>query len=393
MSGRIAACSRRPSSSRGFALPELLVASALSALLAGAVLAVVHPSNAAFVRMPAAGDLQQRLGAAADVLGARLLGACGAVAGGFRNPLGIEVPCVFPYGIGAMRARPPGAWHAATVSLLAGAPGALPAPLAEGIGPADALAQLQAGSCPAADAACGVRAGDTVVLVGPGARWELARVALVQEGSLTLDRAPSTNASFPAGSLVLPVDPAVFYLRAASGSDPPQLRLNDAAASDLPLLDHVVDLQVQFFGESSAPSIASDGSSATYGPIPPPSGIDDPGDAWGEGENCVFARAGGVIAPRLADLPGAPLGLVELPPAALADGPWCPDAASPARFDADLLRTRRLRVLLRLEVAPAQLRGRGPLFLRPGDSTSGLAYVPDREVVLEAVPRGAGGGR
>jgi hypothetical protein len=101
----------------------------------------------------------------------------------------------------------------------------------------------------------------------------------------------------------------------------------------------------------------------------------------------------GAAVPRLPDLSANGVGLVEMAPALLADGPWCPDAASPNRFDADLLRVRRVRVSLRFEAAPAELRGRGSLFARPGTSASALALVPDAEAIVDVVPRGAGGGR
>lgn len=378
----------------GFALPELLVATALSVLLAGAVLAVVHPSSDAFLRMPAVGDLHQRVRAATEVIGTRVLGACGAGPVGNGNPLGVEVPCLFPSGIGARRSATPADWWPATLSVLTGLPGALPASLRVALGPGEVVAEIDSARCPAASAACGIRAGDALALVGTGGCWELARAALVDGARVTLSRSgPAAGRAFSAGSSVIPVDPVIFYVRDPSGTDPPQLRRHDAAGSDLPLLDHVVTMQVQFFGESAPPAVHPDGSGTTYGPMPPPAGIDLQDDGWGAGENCAFARVDGVAVSRLQAFGDNPLGLAELTPSVLTDGPWCPDAASPSRFDADLLRVRRLRVSLRLEVGPAELRGRGALFQRPGVSTSGLRFVPDREVSFEVVPRGAGGGR
>ncbi len=388
--GSIASVWRR----RGFALPELLVATALAVLIAGAILAVVHPSSDAFLRVPAVGDLHQRVRAAAEVVNARLLGACGAGPSGERNPLGVEVPCLFPYGIGARRAATPGDWVAATLSVLTALPATVPATLRLPLAPGDTRAELDRSRCPEASPACGIRAGDALALVGPGGRSELTQAAMVDGASITLTRrGPASGRSFPAGSLAIAADPVVLYVRDATGTDPPQLRRHDGAVSDLPLLDHVVSFSVRFFGESSAPSVSRDGSSTTYGPLPPPAGIDDPEDAWGPGENCVFTRVDGAAVSRLPNLGGNLLGLVELSPPVLTDGPWCPDAASPARFDADLLRVRRARISLRLEAAPAQLRGRGTFFMRPGTSSSGLRLVPDRVVSFEVVPRGAGGGR
>ena len=50
--------------------------------------------------------------------------------------------------------------------------------------------------------------------------------------------------------------------------------------------------------------------------------------------------------------------------------------------------TRRVRVTLRVEAAPDSLRGpAGPLFTRPGTSTTAERFVPDREVQFDVAPR------
>jgi hypothetical protein len=50
--------------------------------------------------------------------------------------------------------------------------------------------------------------------------------------------------------------------------------------------------------------------------------------------------------------------------------------------------TRRVGVILRVEAAPASLRGpAGALFTRAGTSTSAERYVPDREIRFDVSPR------
>jgi hypothetical protein len=50
--------------------------------------------------------------------------------------------------------------------------------------------------------------------------------------------------------------------------------------------------------------------------------------------------------------------------------------------------TRRVHVTLRVEAAPASLRGpAGPLFTRAGTSTSPERFVPDREIRFDVTPR------
>jgi len=84
-------------------------------------------------------------------------------------------------------------------------------------------------------------------------------------------------------------------------------------------------------------------------------------------------------------------GQVELTQAMLTDGPWCPgqDATNyPNRFDADLLRIRRIRVTLRVQAALSALRGpAGVLFTHGGTARSPERLVPDQEIQFSVTPR------
>jgi hypothetical protein len=111
-----------------------------------------------------------------------------------------------------------------------------------------------------------------------------------------------------------------YYLR-SSAPGTFQLMQYDGGLSDLPMLDHVVRLSFDYFGAATA-----------AGP------------------------------------------LVRLEPATLVDGPWIEDAAH-RMFDADLLRVREVRALLRLESTDPLLR----------------RLVPDEEIVLHMAVRNSGG--
>jgi hypothetical protein len=81
-------------------------------------------------------------------------------------------------------------------------------------------------------------------------------------------------------------------------------------------------------------------------------------------------------------------GPVLLSSSMLLDGPWCPDETRVNRFDADLLRVRRVSVTLRVQAAAASLRGpAGSLFRRAGTASSAARYVPDLEVHFDVAPR------
>ncbi len=64
------------------------------------------------------------------------------------------------------------------------------------------------------------------------------------------------------------------------------------------------------------------------------------------------------------------------------------------RFDADLLRIRKVRVTLRVQVGAKSLRGpTGTFFLRGGTSTGAERYIPDQEISFEVTPRNLNFGR
>lgn len=181
-----------------------------------------------------------------------------------------------------------------------------------------------------------------------------------------------------------------YYLKADPAADVFQLMHYDGRETDLPVIDNVSTLRFEYFGDPRPPELVvhDDGRlTTTYGPIPPPPGRDDPTDAWGPGENCTFAMVDGAPAARLPPLAVDPLPL-RLAPELLTDGPWCPDGAHEERFDADLLRIRRVRVALRVQ-APRSFRGAsGLLFLHAGTAATAARYVPDQVVEFDVAPRG-----
>jgi hypothetical protein len=79
-------------------------------------------------------------------------------------------------------------------------------------------------------------------------------------------------------------------------------------------------------------------------------------------------------------------GALELPRDVLVDGPWLTAAAPLDRFDADLLRIRRIRVTIRAQVAAAHLRGSArQLFVNPGHA-SVSRMVADQELTFDVSP-------
>ena len=159
------------------------------------------------------------------------------------------------------------------------------------------------------------------------------------------------------------------------------MRYDGDGAANAPVVDHVVGLSFQYFGDPQPPTIRRPlterlGPWTTYGPKPPPSG-----------DNCVFVGNGTPTPTPALPAIGSGVALVPLGAAMLTDGPWCPDAVNPNRFDADLLRIRRVTVTLRVESAAATLRGpAGPLFARRV-SSGAHGFLPDHEIRFDVTPR------
>jgi hypothetical protein len=159
------------------------------------------------------------------------------------------------------------------------------------------------------------------------------------------------------------VETHTYYFDGAAA----QLRHYDGYLSDQPAIDNVVAFRVAYFGEDRAPSRPK-----------PAAGL----------ANCLFA-ADGSAHPWPTPI-GTSADLVAIPLAAFTDGPWC--GAGDNRFDADLLRVRRVRVVATLQ-APDALRAVGGLFARSGQATAALSLVPDLTVTVDVAPRSLNAGR
>ena len=121
-----------------------------------------------------------------------------------------------------------------------------------------------------------------------------------------------------------------YHLRSDSVTGTFQLMHYDGASTDLPVVDHVVALRFEYFGDASVP----------------------------------------------------------LDPAILQDGPWVPDENAPAAFDADLLQIRRVRGVVRVQAALASMRGpAGALFSHGGTSTAAERFLPDLELQFDVALR------
>lgn len=351
---------RRLGCRRGFTLIEVLVGSAISFVVIAVACVLAAEAQVAWRSASARADLQQRSRVVADLI-TRLLKEAGAgpSSGPARGSLIRGIPPVLPRRVGRRGAHAFDEFRAdafTVIRVMAETEhGALLTPLDSGT----ATLELAPGHCELI--ACGFAGGANLMLLDSSGQFDIFTVTAVDGMAVTVrHHGIDPSGAYAAGTPVVAVESTSIALDASSRT----LRLYDGDATDLPLLDDVVRLEVAYFGEGEPP----------VWPRPPD----------GEG-NCLYAPDGTYQSALLPVL-GAPGMLTELTATMLTDGPWC--GSGDTRYDADLLRVRRVRVSVRLQATDAAVRGTDRTrFANPGSARRSALFVPDATVEMDVAPR------
>lgn len=328
--------------SSGYTLLELLVATAVLLAAAGSLLHLATDGAARSALWNESADLHQRSRVAAAALFTLL---DGAAAGTDAGPLSRFLAAVEPKRRAAGTAVPSAITVRAVPSNAPSAP--IASPLVPGAG---TVTLTRDGGCADGAVACGFEAGMTAVVFDAAGNWDtLAVQAIGPDTLLVTDRPSPRSVTYPAGARVAQIEETTLYFEAAEST----LRREQPGASNLPLIDNVVDLQFAYFGDPQPP----------LRPRPPVGAA-----------NCLYDEAGQRLPlPVLEPDHGA---LATLPLTLFSDGPMCGTGAT--AYDADLLRIRKIRVSVRLQTGVAILRGTDPrLFLRPGSARARDRTAPD----------------
>jgi hypothetical protein len=221
----------------GATMVELLVASGIMLTASAAVFTLVANATATSPRWNEAADLHQRARMALDVVyrtlapaGAGLTGALPAIEPRRRFTLSAS-----PSAITVRSAPEHGARSTLTADL---APGATVATIAVHAGCASGLI------------ACGFTAGsEAAVFEGTGS-WHLLALESTAPSALGVaDRIPGRTTTFAAGATLVEILETSLYFDRVSGT----LRQEGPGAGDFPVLDNIVDVRFEYFGEGLAP--------------------------------------------------------------------------------------------------------------------------------------------
>lgn len=383
---------------RGFSLVELVVSTAIMLVVTAAVFGLVDPAQGVFRTQPEVADMQQRLRVGVDALREDLLMAgAGTYLGGSGGSLLNVVAPIMPIRFGRSGDNASGVYYRADAITVMYVPQTTAQTRVTWQMPATSSEIRVEGiktGCPGIEA-CGFRTGMRAFIFDPSGAWDFFTITQVQLSAGHLQHNQDNfSKAYGTDAQVAAVATSTYYLKSDASADTFQLRFSDGDQLDVPLVDNVVDVAFEYFGEPRGPALLKPvrpndpGPFTTYGPPPPQLG--DTRAPWPQSENCAFVHdaASGLQVSRLADLSNGAETLVPLNAASLIDGPWCPNAASALRFDADLLRIRSIGVRLRVQVTSATMRGpAGVLFSRGGTSKSSASFVPDQEVRFDVTPR------
>jgi hypothetical protein len=391
----------RHNSERGFSLIEVVVATAIMITVTGAVFSILNPSQGIFQAQPEVVDMQQRLRVGVDTLTKDLIMAgAGAYSGSQSGTLtGFFAPIQpFRQGSNAAYDDGPGVYKTNAITLFYVPSTSSQTTISQAMPNASAELKVAAETgCPNGTNLCGFTEGMQVLLYDTTGSYDTMTITQVQDAAAHLqhNQQGDLSKSYDVGTKVVQVQQHVYYLDTTTR----QLMHYDGYNTATPVLDEVVGLTFEYYGDPNPPAM-KDGNglsdinrTTTYGPKPPDGNTAVGG--WPKGENCTIKWVGtpgngGILQPRL-DTLGAGGSLVLLTAAQLTDGPWCPDATNPNRFDADLFRIRKIRVTLRLQTGNASLRGAllagtDAIWVNPG-AAKGNRQVPDQQIKFDVSPR------
>lgn len=342
----------------GHTLIELLVSAAVLLLLTALTCVVLVEAKVSMEVSAERADVQQRARAGVEsMLSAIRSAGAGADRGITAGPLIHWIPPLWA-------GRSDRSQLSTAITTLRALPDIAPATLAIEAPAGTATLDFDRGACPPP---CGFSDGMKVILLDGRGDFDLFVLTETDGATATVRRVTGgTNASYPRGAAVLPVEVRTFYWHSAGR----ELRSDDADRGDFPAIGNVARVSFEYFGD----------------PFPP----QRPRPPAGE-ENCLYDALG---TPRtgMPVLPPAGGSMTPLDPTVFEDGPWCGSGAEP--FDADLLRIRSVRLLLRAQASGPEFRGIDPLlFQNPGTGTTATRLVQDVILQTSVTPRNLGGWR
>ena len=256
----------------------MLISTAIMLVVTGAIFTLMNPAQGNAQAQPEVADIQQRMRVGTDVLFKEIMMAG---AGPYQGPVTGRwsnfFASIVPRRVGDVNADPvvgagsfttdkitltyiPNSYSQTTISA------AMPTPSAE-------LKVTAQPNCPSGQDLCGFTEGMDVIIFDTSGNWDTFMITQVQDSAAHLQhRGQDLNYSYDVGASVTQVVSNTFYLNRATN----QLMKYDGHTTDVPLVDNVVGLTFQYFGDPNPPTQPKPGLGTA---------------------NCLYDAAGNYIAP------------------------------------------------------------------------------------------------
>ncbi len=358
---------RQPRSNEaGYSLIELMISTAIMITITGAIFGLMNPAQGNAQAQPEVADMQQRMRVGSETLFREVMMAgAGPYQGPVTGSLVNFFAPILPRRVGDISPDPTtgAASFKTDVITLAYIPNTYSqTTISQSMPPQSAELKVNPQpNCPAdAGSLCGFVEGMEVIIFDTAGHWDTFTITHVQDSAGHLQhRGQDLNYSYDTGASITQIISYTYYLDRNTN----QLMRYDGHSSDVALVDNVVDLRFDYFGDPNPPTL--------------------PKPIAGEA-NCLYDAAGNYLNPPV--LTASEGSLAALSAAILSDGPYC--GSGDNQFDRDLLRVRKVRVTLRVQAAKASLRGTDTsIFMKPGTAVGGDRYVPDYKLSSDISPR------
>ncbi|MBI2220808.1 MAG: hypothetical protein HYU53_06330 [Acidobacteria bacterium] len=357
----------------GYTLVEMLISTAIMVAVTGSIFSLVNPAQGTSRIQPEAADMQQRARIGAEMLYRDLVMAgAGPYQGSATGSLATYFAPILPRRLGKISPDASTVYKDNTLTIVYVPNTASQTTIRTDmpLTSSELKVNPQVG-CPVAsppDPLCGFTEGESVLVFDPSTGgFDTFVITRVQEDSLMLQhRGQTLSQVYGNNSAVTEAQYHTYYHDAAAN----RLMHYDGVDTDVPVLDNVVDLKFEYWGDPNPPKA----------PVPSPS----------TGTNCVMSAG----VPRLATLAATTGSLVRLSSSILTDGApaWCGTGTN--QFDPDLFRVRKVSVLLRVQASDSSMRGpAGTFFRRAGAGAGPGGWIPDYEVKFDVTPRNLNLGR
>src|SRR4051794_33240755 len=243
----------RRSSQAGYTLIELLVSTAIMITVTGAIFSLMNPAQGNAQTQPEVADMQQRMRVGNETIFKELaMAGAGPYQGSVTGSLVRYFAPVLPRRVGRVNPDPATIFRADTITLSYIPNTYSQTTISDPMPNVSAELKVHTQSnCPAdAGNLCGFKEGMDVIIFDTSGNFDLFTITQVQDAAAHMQhRGQDMSKPYDAGASITQIVSNTFYLNRTTN----QLMRYNGGDNDVPLVDNVVDLKFEYFGDINPP--------------------------------------------------------------------------------------------------------------------------------------------